>query len=40
MVETTKAIVFSSIKYAEADLIVTCYTQSSGLKTYLIAGHT
>ena len=38
MVETTKAIVFSSIKYAEADLIVTCFTQSSGLKTYLLRG--
>lgn len=38
MVETTKAIVFSSIKYAEADLIVTCYTQSNGLKTYLLRG--
>tara|TARA_B100000795_G_scaffold112494_1_gene83361 strand:+ start:85297 stop:86016 length:720 start_codon:yes stop_codon:yes gene_type:complete len=38
MVETTKAIVFSSIKYAEADLIVTCFTKSSGLKTYLLRG--
>ena len=38
MVETTKAIVFSSIKYAEADLIVTCFTESSGLKTYLLRG--
>ena len=38
MVETTKAIVFSSIKYAEADLIVTCFTQSSGLKSYLLRG--
>ena len=38
MLETTKAIVFSSIKYAEADLIVTCFTYSSGLKTYLLRG--
>lgn len=38
MIETTKAIVFSSIKYAEADLIVTCYTQNRGLKTYLLRG--
>jgi len=36
MVLTTKAIVFSSIKYSEADLIVKCFTQSSGLKTYLL----
>ncbi|PKP25402.1 MAG: DNA repair protein RecO [Bacteroidetes bacterium HGW-Bacteroidetes-2] len=33
---TTKAIVLSSIKYSEADLIVKCYTQSSGLKSYLL----
>lgn len=38
MVVTTKAIVFSSIKYAEADLIVTCFTESSGIKTYLLRG--
>ncbi len=38
MVETTNAIVFSSIKYAEADLIVTCFTQNCGLKTYLLRG--
>ncbi|MGJ8665196.1 MAG: DNA repair protein RecO [Patiriisocius sp.] len=38
MIETTKAIVFSSLKYAEADLIVTCFTQKSGLKTYLLRG--
>ena len=36
MVLTTKAIVFSSIKYSEADLIVKCFTKSSGLKTYLL----
>ncbi|MFK5982154.1 MAG: DNA repair protein RecO [Flavobacteriaceae bacterium] len=36
MVITTKAIVFSSIKYSEADLIVKCFTQTSGLKTYLL----
>lgn len=38
MLETTRAIVFSSIKYAEADLIVTAYTKNSGLKTYLLRG--
>ncbi|MBT8262025.1 MAG: DNA repair protein RecO [Bacteroidia bacterium] len=36
MVVTTNAIVFSSIKYAEADLIVSCFTESSGLKSYLL----
>lgn len=34
----TKALVISSIKYAEADLIVTCYTLSDGMKTYMIRG--
>jgi len=33
---TTQAVVLSSIKYAEADLIVRCYTKSSGLKSYLL----
>jgi len=36
MVITTKAVVLSFIKYAEADLIVRCYTESSGLKNYLL----
>lgn len=36
MVITTKAIVISSIKYGDADLIVRCYTESSGLKSYLL----
>jgi len=36
MVITTKAIVLSAIKYAEADLIVTCFTESSGIKSYLL----
>ncbi len=36
MVVTTNAIVISSIKYAEADLIVSCFTESSGLKSYLL----
>ncbi|MCF6306580.1 MAG: DNA repair protein RecO [Flavobacteriaceae bacterium] len=36
MIVNTKAIVFSSLKYGEADLIVKCFTQSSGLKTYLL----
>ena len=36
MIVNTKAIVFSSLKYGEADLIVKCFTESSGLKTYLL----
>ena len=36
MLVTTKAIVFSALKYAEADLIVTCFTESSGLRSYLL----
>lgn len=38
MVVNTKAIVISAIKYAEADLVVKCYTLSNGLKTYLLRG--
>jgi len=33
---TTEAIVISSIKYGEADLIVKCFTASSGLRSYLL----
>ncbi len=32
----TKAIVLSSLKYQEKSLIVSCYTQSNGLKTFFI----
>ncbi|MEZ4857498.1 MAG: DNA repair protein RecO [Flavobacteriaceae bacterium] len=35
---STRALVFSSVKYAEADLIVTCFTQKFGLKSYLLRG--
>lgn len=38
MVITTKAIVFSALRYGEADLIVKCFTQKNGLKTYLLRG--
>lgn len=38
MLITTKAIVFSALRYGEADLIVKCFTEKSGLKTYLIRG--
>jgi DNA repair protein RecO (recombination protein O) len=35
---TTKAIVLSTLKYSDSSLIVKCYTQEEGLKTYLIRG--
>ncbi len=38
MTVTTQAIVLSSIKYGEADLIVTCYTKDYGLKKYMLKG--
>lgn len=34
----TNAIVISALKYAEADLIVKCYTQKTGLKSYMLRG--
>ena len=36
MVVATKAIVFSAIKYSEADLIVCAYTETAGIKSYLL----
>src|SRR5690554_4860740 len=36
MIVKTKAIVFSAIKYAEADLIVCCYTERDGINSYLL----
>ena len=36
MVVATKAIVFSAIKYSEADLIANCYTEVAGIKSYLL----
>lgn len=36
MIVATKAIVFSAIKYSEADLIASCYTEVAGIKTYLL----
>ena len=38
MIETTKAIVINSIKYGDTSLIVTCFTEQCGLKTYLLKG--
>jgi len=35
---STRALVFSALKYAEADLIVTCFTEDYGLKTYMLRG--
>ncbi|MGW9684340.1 DNA repair protein RecO [Flagellimonas sp. 2504JD1-5] len=35
---TTKAIVFSSIKYGDTSLIVKAFTASDGLKSYLLKG--
>jgi len=38
MLVNTNAIVISALKYGEADLIVKCFTQKSGLKSYLLRG--
>lgn len=35
---STKAIVLSTLKYSDSSLIVKCYTQDEGLKSYLIRG--
>ncbi len=37
-VVSTKAIVFSAIKYGDADLIVKCFTREEGIKSYLVRG--
>ena len=38
MVVTNKAIVLSSVKYADNDLIVKCYTQHYGVLSFLLRG--
>tara|TARA_R110001583_G_scaffold35585_3_gene118226 strand:+ start:15968 stop:16684 length:717 start_codon:yes stop_codon:yes gene_type:complete len=38
MIETTKAIVVNTIKYGDTSLITTCYTENSGIKTYMLKG--
>lgn len=38
MVLTTRGLVLSALKYGEADLIVSCYTEAAGLKSYLLRG--
>ena len=35
---TTKAIVLSSLKYGDTSLIVRAFTQSDGIKSYLLKG--
>ena len=35
---TTKAIVLYTIKYSDSSLIVKCYTEQEGLKSYLLKG--
>ena len=35
---TTKAIVLSALKYSDTSLIVKCYTEKEGLKSYLVRG--
>ena len=34
----TKAIVLSSIKYSDTSLIVKCFTEKEGIKSYLVKG--
>lgn len=36
MLVQTKAIVIATLKFAEADLIVKCFTEACGLKTYIL----
>lgn len=38
MLVTTPALVLSTIRYRDADLIAKCYTRESGLKSYLLRG--
>jgi len=38
MIETTKAIVLNTIKYGDTSLIATCYTESYGVKAYMLKG--
>ena len=37
-VVATKAIVLSSLKYSDSSLIVKCYTEEEGIKSYLVRG--
>ena len=35
---TSKAIVFNTIKYSDSSLIVKCFTEQEGIKSYLVRG--
>lgn len=35
---STKALVLSAVKYSEADLIVSCFTQDYGVRSYMLRG--
>ena len=37
-VVTTKAIVLSALKFGDSSLIVKCFTEEEGVKSYLIRG--
>jgi len=38
MLQKTKAIVINSLRYADTSLIVKCYTEDYGMKSYLLKG--
>lgn len=38
MLQKTRAIVINSLRYADTSLIVNCYTEDFGIKTYLLKG--
>jgi len=38
MLVTTEALVLSKTNYSETSLIVRCYTQTDGIKSYMIKG--
>lgn len=38
MLITTKAIIFGTLKFGESDLIVKAFTESSGLRSYMLRG--
>ena len=38
MLQKTKAIVLNRIKFSDTSLIVTCYTESYGIKSYILKG--
>ncbi len=38
MIQKTKAIVISSLKYSDSSLIVHCYTEGYGIKAYMLKG--